>query len=219
MPKKRHLPDRPSGNSPRNVRFGPCEQKLFDYLLAAFRSQRWARPREEVFAHVYDVRDPEQAAAGEFNRLRQLIFAVNRKLRRAGDRREIQSPYYKSLALIVTDISNRPEHPGRDEKTASTARRPARPRGLSVRECAALLREELAKGNNRASYLERLCTKEHRGSRRAYFAARRLLGLRSVLCRDGGRWHRVLVPQAPTQQGDEGVPSTWPGRASNRLKL
>ena len=194
---------------PQKPRFGPCEQKLFDYLQGAFRSPMWERDRLEVLAHVYDVHDPAEAAAGGyFNRLRQLQHAVNRKLRKAGHHLKIISQHNKFLSLIVTTISNRPERPGREEN-ATTPRSPARRRGLSVRECASLLEEELAKGNNRSSALERLCIKERGGSRRAYFAARRRLGLRSVFRSEGGRSYWVLVrpkesPESPSHPAPPG---------------
>jgi hypothetical protein len=161
--------------------------------MTACRSPQWVRGRLEVLTHVYGVSDLARAAAGDyFARLRQLQRAVNRKLREAGDRREIRSPYHNSLALLDLTTGAKPTRPG-GKKKAARRRRPARRRGLSHRECAALLREELAKGNNRSSDLERLCIQERGGSRRAYFQARRLLGLRSVFCREGGRWHWTLV--------------------------
>jgi hypothetical protein len=187
------LRNRPSWR-PAPVRFGRRENKLFSYLLEACRSPQWARGRMEVLAHVYGIYDlAEAAAGGYFASLRQLQRAVNRKLRDGGDPRKIISPYHKYLALIDSTTTNRPKRPG-EKKKAARRRRPARRRGLSVRECAALLREELAKGNNRSSDLERLCIQERGGSRRAFFQARKREGLRAVLCREGDRCHWILVP-------------------------
>jgi hypothetical protein len=97
-------PPVPKGRKREGVSvFGPLEKRFYDLLrLASDKPRDWAKDRLEVVWHVYRCSVPVSKRQQFFVRLRQLQHAVNRKLRNAGDSRQIVSPADTFLALVDT---------------------------------------------------------------------------------------------------------------------
>ena len=192
--------------------FGPLEKRLYEFLRSAARKPvAYAKDRWEVVKHVWGPAADGRKRRSYFVCLRQLAYAVNRKLRAAGNPRRVLSPHPTFLALLEpTDPRARPD-PKRfrdrlrswglleptDPRPApvapeSGARRRTSPRRHlprpSLSECKDLLWQALADGINRSADLERLCLVERRCSRRVYFQARSDLGLQPVRRKDGDKW-------------------------------
>jgi hypothetical protein len=179
-------------------RFGHREQNLFEYLRTkATKKSDTGKNRDlwDVIQHVYG--EVPRWQIGKYRvRLRQLTGRVNRKLKKAGDPRRIESPEPGYLTLRVPappkPVRTRGESPG-------AARTPT---GKSPRErCAQFIRSCLSIGIDTSAELERLCCKEQGFSHRAYVEARSDLSLQAVRYWDGSKWcWKVALPAPPMSQ-------------------
>src|SRR5690242_20038447 len=106
-------PSRPGG--PPGFGFGLLEKRLYQFLQAAARNKtpagkEWGR--WDVVRHVWGRAADARARRRYLDRLRQLQRAVNRKLRRAGDRRTIFSP--RDGYLTLADRATYPSGAGKE---------------------------------------------------------------------------------------------------------
>jgi hypothetical protein len=182
----------------KKLGLGPREQKLYEYLRSrATKKSDKGKNRDlwDVIQRVYGQVPRRQF--GKYRvRLRQLTGRVNRKLKKAGNPRRIESPEPGYLTLRVPA----PPKPAPTRGKSSGATRT--PTGKSPRErCAHFIRSCLSIGINTSTELERLCCKEQRFSHRAYVEARSDLSLDAVRYWDGSKWcWKVALPVPPMSQ-------------------
>ncbi len=205
--------------------FGDRERTLFEFLRNKARKKTRAsqeQPLWVVVQRVYGRAADRRSTRRWLTRLRQLQYAVNRKLARIGDDRRILAsrPGYLILDLLR-------KHPRRPKKIASATglsvpsslpetvpppKRRGCP-GLEVTDCEEYLLRCLARGICQSRELEKRCCQVRGFSRCVYFAARRRLQLQAVKRGLTGPWEVHLpVPEANPEDNSSQDPGSDPLR-------